>query len=291
MDLRKELKKLMQEKNYSFQAVSRATAISATTLNLWLNDNYVGNLDKISDSVHSFILRERERSFKQTIPFVETSIARNIFEIAQICHINGEIGVCYGRAGLGKTVAVKQYARQNSDVIFIETDPGFSTRTILLELHKRLGLSAKGSIYSMTVDVIDRLQKSGRLIIVDEAENLPYKALELLRRIHDKTDVGVLLVGLPILVENLRGQKCQYEQLYSRVGVSKKLEKLQFVDTEMILNEVSHSLEASNTFHELSQGNTRILSKLIMRSARVALINNTAVNREIVEETYKMLIV
>ncbi|HSA07304.1 MAG TPA: AAA family ATPase [Candidatus Gastranaerophilales bacterium] len=291
MDLRIELKKLMQEKGYSFQAVSRATAISATTLNLWLNNNYVGNLDKISDSIHSFIIREKERRYKQTIPFVETSIAKNIFEIAQICHINGEIGVCYGRAGLGKTFAVKQYARQNSDVILIETDPGFSTRTVLLELHKRLGLSAKGSLYAMTLEIIERLEKSGRLIIVDEAENLPYKALELLRRIHDKTEAGVLLVGLPALVENLRGLKGQYEQLYSRVGVSKKLEPLQFNDTEMILKEVSQDIDAISAFHDLSKGNTRVLSKLIMRSARVAIINKTSVDKSIVEETFKMLIV
>ena len=291
MDLKKELKKLMQEKSYSFQAVSRATAMSATTLNLWLNDNYVGNLDKISDSVCSFIIREKERSFKQNIPFVETSIAKNIFEIAQICHINGEIGVCYGRAGLGKTVAIKQYVKVNKDVILIETDPGYSTKTVLLELHKRLGLSSRGSLYAMTVDAIERLEKSGRLIIVDEAENLPYKALELLRRIHDKTEVGVLLVGLPALVENLRGHSCQYEQLYSRVGVSKRLESLQFVDTEMILKEVSLDMKAVRTFHELSHGNTRVLSKLIMRSARVALINQTSVDKTIVEETFKMLIV
>ena len=56
-----------------------------------------------------------------------------------------------------------------------------------------------------------------RLLIVDEAENLPYRALEITRRIHDKTGVGVLLIGRSILLENLKGYNNQYDQLYSRV--------------------------------------------------------------------------
>jgi DNA transposition AAA+ family ATPase len=291
MDLKEELRNLMRERKYSFQAVGRATSLSPTTLNLWLNDNYTGNTDKIADVVNNFIQREKERVYKRTIPFVETSIAKHIFEIARMCHINGEIGVCYGRAGLGKTIAAKEYTKHYLDSILIETDPGFNTKTLLIEFHKRLGLSLKGNIYKMTDEVIQKLRGSGRLIIVDEAENLPYKALELIRRIHDKTEIGILLIGMPALVENLRGEKEQYEQLYSRVGVSKKLGSLKIQDIEIILESISQDKKLSESYLEHSRGNTRVLSKLIMRSPRVAAINQTAICPEIIEETSKMLIV
>ena len=49
-------------------------------------------------------------------------------------------------------------------------------------------------------EVVNKLNNSGRLLIIDEAENLPYRALEITRRIHDKTAVGVLLVGRNILL-------------------------------------------------------------------------------------------
>lgn len=94
MDLREELRSLMQEKKYSFQAVARATALSPTTLNLWISNNYNGKIDKITDIVNNFIQREKERSYKRAIPYVETTVLKRVFEIARICHINGDIGVC-----------------------------------------------------------------------------------------------------------------------------------------------------------------------------------------------------
>lgn len=291
MDLKNELKTLMQEKKYSFQAVARATAVSSTTLNLWINDNYNGKSDKITDVVNNFIQREKERNYKKNIPCVETSIFKRVFEIARMCHINGEIGVCYGRAGLGKTIAAKEYIKHYLDSILIETDPGFNTKALLTEFHKRLGLSNKGNIYKMTDEVIQKLRNSGRLIIIDEAENLPYKALELVRRIHDKTEVGILLTGLPALVENLRGKEEKFEQLYSRVGVSKRLENLNIEDIELILESLSQDKTLSEAYYKHSMGNTRILSKLIMRTPRVAQINKIKVTPEIIEKTSKILIV
>jgi DNA transposition AAA+ family ATPase len=291
MDLKNELKTLMQEKKYSFQAVARATAVSSTTLNLWINDNYNGKSDKIADVVNNFINREKERNYKKTIPCVETSIFKRVFEIARMCHINGEIGVCYGRAGLGKTIAAKEYIKHYLDSILIETDPGFNTKALLTEFHKRLGLSNKGNIYKMTDEVIQKLRNSGRLIIIDEAENLPYKALELVRRIHDKTEVGILLSGLPALVENLRGKEEKFEQLYSRVGVSKRLENLNIEDIELILESLSQDKTLSEAYYKHSMGNTRVLSKLIMRTPRVAQINKIEVTPEIIEKTSKILIV
>jgi DNA transposition AAA+ family ATPase len=75
----------------------------------------------------------------------------------------------------------------------------------------------------MFLDIIDKLKSSGRLNIIDEAEPLPYKSLELLRRIYDKAQVGILLVGMPRLIMNLKGEKRQYAQLYSRVGIATRL--------------------------------------------------------------------
>ena len=55
----------------------------------------------------------------------------------------------------------------------------------------------------MVSGIVKKLKGSGRMIIIDEAEHLPYKALELLRRVHDKAGMGVLLVGLPRLIHKI----------------------------------------------------------------------------------------
>ena len=292
MDIKEELKILMQQKKYSFSAVAKATGISQTVINLWLNDNYIGKNDKVADAINNFIQREKERNFKNVIPYVETSVVKYIHEVARLCHTNGEIGVCYGESGLGKTIAVKEYAKHYSDSILIETDPGYNSKSLLCEMHKRLGLSAKGSSYDLMDEVIRKLSNSGRLLIVDEAENLPYKGLEILRRIHDKTNVGMLLIGMPVLVENLRGSQNQYKQLYSRVGFSKSLDRLLPTDVSNILDAVKESQNLCSSFLTYSNGNTRTLAKLILRAPSVAKYNKkTSLDSEIIKQTSQLIMV
>lgn len=292
--LQQELRELMEEQGYSMSAVARATGISNTTLSQWASNSYPGNVARIEEAVRSFINRQRERSRlpRRVIGFVETSVALRVFEVARICHLDGEIGVAYGAAGLGKTEAIKQYTGQNPDVILIEADLGHTAKILFSELHRRLGMDGLGTVHAMFEDVVEKLKGSGRLIIVDEAEHLPYRALELLRRVYDKAGVGVLLVGMPRLISNLRGKRGEYAQLYSRVGIAGKLETLRGEDTEAI---VKAALPGSNgvwkAFHEACCGNTRVLSKLLARSLRVAELNGEAVSAAIVHQTAKMLII
>ena len=287
-----ELRLFMKERSVSQATISRSTGISTAALSQWLNGSYTGNTDKIDNSIRRFISREKERFSKKHIDFVMTNIAGKIFEVARIAHIDCEIGLCYGQAGLGKTQAVKEYARLNTDVILIEADPGYTTKVLFSEIHKKLGLDGNGSIHSLAEDIIEKLKYSGRLIIIDEAEHLPYRALDLLRRIHDKASIGMLLVGMPVLLSNLRGKRGQYEQLYSRIGIAGKLTALKPEDTQTIVNSVvSDSDKIWETYHKTSGGNTRVLIKLLTRSIKVAEINRMAVNPEIVRETARMLIV
>jgi len=291
MDIRAELKDLMQNKGYGFSAIAQATGLSRSTINLWLNDNYGGANDKVLDKINNFVQREKERFNECTVPFSETSIVKYVFEIGRLCHTKGKIGVCYGEAGLGKTLAVKEYLKHYLDAILIESDPGYTPKSLLLEIHRRLGLSGKGCTYHLMEEVVRKLENSGRLLIIDEAENLPYKALEATRRIHDKTGIGILLVGMPILVENLRGSQNQYKQLYSRVGYSKSLSRLSSTDISGILESIKTDVSLCPALMEYSKGNTRVLVNLITNSLSVAKFNDKGIDGEIIKRTSKLLMV
>ena len=214
MSLIEDLNKLMKEKKYTYAYTAKAMNISPTALHLWINGNYKGNVKKIEDAVLHFIDIEKLREGRINIDFIETSVAEDVFNIAKVCHVENEIGVCCGVAGVGKTFAVKKYAIENSDVILIEADLGYTPKVLFSEIHKRLGYDGCGTIHAMFTDIIDKLKSSGRLIIIDEAEHLPYKSLELVRRIYDKANVGILLVGMPRLITNLKGEKRQYNADY-----------------------------------------------------------------------------
>ena len=289
--LNEQLKQVMQKKKLSFTTVSKALGIARSGLNMWINGNYPGNTSKIENAVKAFIEREKIRETNYSIDFMMTSIAKILFEVAEICHIQGEIGICYGRAGLGKTSAVKEYAKLNSDVILIEADLGYTPKILFSEIHNKLGFSECGTVYKMMNEIVDKFKDSGRLIIIDEAEHLPYKSLELIRRLHDKAGIGILLTGMPRLIDNIRGKRCQYEQLYSRIGIAKKLNDLTITDIKTILQNVMPEGEAFiEQFNMFSFGNTRILTKLIMRSANMAKINNENLSLSIIAEASKIIL-
>ena len=289
--LQERFKKMLEQKQCTISSAARSTDLSAATIHLWLNEKYKGNVEKISKAVEQFIEREELRANNIDIPFVETSVAQDVYEIANTCHIESEIGVCCGYAGLGKTYAVKMYALEHTDVILIEADFGYTPKVLFSEIHKKLGFEGTGALHNMVVDIVDKLKNSGRLIIIDEAENLPYRALELLRRIYDKAKVGILLVGMPKLLKNLKGDKGQYTQLYSRVGVLAELKPIVDNDILNIASKITpNSVSIYSKLSAFSGGNTRVLTKLLVRASRIATLNNTTIDEDVLNAALSQLL-
>jgi DNA transposition AAA+ family ATPase len=292
--LRTRLRDLMDQQGVSLTAVAKAIGHSTATISQWLGGTYPGNVQRIDRAIESFLKRERERSDapKHTIPFHMTSIAEKVFEIARIAHLDGEIMVIYGNAGIGKTMALKEYAEQNPDVILIRANLGFTARVLFLELSKELGTDTQGSIQDLFKNVVSKLRGSGRLIIVDEAEHLPYRALELLRTVYDEAGIGVLLAGMHKLIHNLRGKKGEYSQLYSRIGMAVPLDTLTPDDSrEIVASMIPSANGLWKTFHQEAHGNARALSKLIFGTMRVARINKIeSISADVVRQTARFLI-
>lgn len=292
MKVREEIKKIVETDGLSNSAVARACGISAAAVSTFLSGKYEGRNDRVERALEAFVRRHREKKRTRVdLEYVDTSLAKKIREIADMVHTDCEVGVLVGEAGVGKTFALRRYAELNPDVILIEVDFGYSALWLFKELCREVGIEHRGQLSEMAAGIIKRLRDSGRMIIVDEAEYLPHKALELLRRVHDKAGVGMLLVGMPRLIHNLRGSRGQYAQLYSRVGVYARLEKLSAPDTRAI---VDSAIPTANgvykDFHRAAKGNTRTLSKLLRRCVRAARLNEAAIDGELVEATAKTLL-
>lgn len=293
--LRKELEDYMTEKELSQALVARSLGRPASLLCQWLKNCYDGNVSKIEEEVKAFLRREKEKARWATvkIEFIKTSVADHVFETAEMCHLDCSMGVAIGDPGLGKTRAVEEYARLNPSVILIETNPGWSTRTIVRKIHLQVGLDGRGSTDDMVDEIVSRLQDSGRLIIIDEAENLDSDIINLLRRIYDHARVGILFVGMPRLLHNIKGSKGELGQLRSRSSVSCELEPITKDDVMAIVETcVPYYENLIETFFTESEANTRILSMLIVRSLRIAYVNKEErVTPEIIREAKKLITV
>ena len=179
----------------------------------------------------------------RTGPFIATKEHRRFTECAHAIRTHRTIGVCFGPAGVGKTLAARRHApwdlaeplrqtwgpREPSDAkvyaALARARTVFHTPTVggtLRELRQDLHLMT-----SRVESCIDQHRRSHsadtrcvardsmiELIIIDEAERLSTSALEHLRDMFDRTPLGLMLIGMPGIDKRM----ARYPQLYSRVG-------------------------------------------------------------------------
>ena len=296
MSIHAELNDLMTRKGYSQTQVARAVGKSAAVINQYLQGKYAGDVPSIDELARSFINREaeKEKSQKITARFVPTVTSRKGMEVIRYAHLDGDLNVIFGAAGLGKTMILREYAAQHRDALLIEADPGYTARVVLEELCNLLGLSKRGNMHELSEACIAALRDSGRLLMVDEAENLPYRALETLRRIHDKSGIGMVLAGMPRLIINLKGKRGEYQQLYSRVGfalcIGDSLPQSDITDIAVSMLPGAGKEDVSEALFKASHGNARRLFKLVRGVSRHSEISGNAVSAGAVRKFADMLI-
>lgn len=292
----KDLQQLMENKGYSQAHVAKAIGKSPAVINQVLQGKYNGDVKAINEAIRSFIQKESERdkSRKISTEFVATNMARRAMELIDFAHVECEISVLYGAAGLGKTMVMREYSKRHPNAILIEADPCYGAGVLLEELCKRLGINKRGNIHELSEECVTALKGSGRLIMVDEAELLHYRALEVLRRIHDKAGVGVVLAGMPRLIINLKGKKGEYAQLYSRVGIAldmgSNLSRTDFDELAVSLLPEAEEASIADALFDNAKGNARRLVKLARGTIRTCTINKAAINANAVKRFASMLI-
>ena len=300
------VKKALQQKLAEFKAKSgmnqtmlaRGIGVSPASISMYLNDTYAekgGKYGTIEPKIEAFLEVQESKAQREelVLGFVSTKTTRRIAEVMRDAHEAGDTVVIYGQAGLGKTQAVKNYCDKNPAAILIEANPSFTALVLMRKLAAAAKVSTVGSLNDLFESVSDRLRDSGRLIVVDEAENLPLRALEIIRRLHDDTGCGLVLSGMPRLVANMRGKHGELVQLYSRVSVALNLGD-SMPDEE--LEEIARAAmpEADDaTIAELvkqSNGNTRRMSKLMRGAVRTANKNGIKMQSGIIKK-YSTLII
>lgn len=155
--------------------------------------------------------------------FQRTTVSGIVMDLIAYCHIQGKIGVVYGDAGVGKTMAIREYARQNSDTaIVITISPCFATMTGVNELlAEELRIREKVSRKIQT-EAVRKLRGSNKVIIIDEAQHLTVRVINHLRCLADESGVGMAFIGNEEIYLKMRGSgQASYAQLYSRIADNK----------------------------------------------------------------------
>jgi len=263
-----------------------------------------------------------------TGPFIATKEHRRFTEFANAIRTHRTIGLCFGPAGVGKTLSARRHANWDLAEPLLQTwgprEPSdetvyaalarsrtvFHTPTVggtLRELRKDLDL------LTSRVDICIKQHGSPtsdgkcfvsrdcmvELIIIDEAERLSTSAVEHLRDVFDRTNIGLMLIGMPGIDKRL----ARYPQLYSRVGFAHHYRPLQGDELTFVLTRHWRKLglsldhadftdtQAIAAISRITSGNFRLLHRLFMQMERLLHINALSVITEDVVEAARSTLV
>lgn len=295
MKLQQRLAQFMQVHNVSQNQVAKGIGKSAAAVNQWLQGKYAGDNDALEQLIGAYLSREQGRLAVSRLAkqWVETATAKRMIGLLAAAHRDRENALLYGQAGMGKTTALRHYADEHPDVVLIEAMPTYTPAVVLKTIAKKLSLPVSGSLNDINEAILSRLTDSGRMIVVDEAENLSTKSLEILRRLHDNAEVGLVLAGMPRLRSNLMGRHGELAQLFSRVGYVLELPE-SMADKELAqicqhtLPELSEVL--SNKMVQRANGSPRRLWKMMTIADRTSKETGDAINADMLEQLDKMLL-
>jgi len=138
------------------------------------------------------------------------------------------------------------------------------------------------------------------LLVIDEAERLSATALEYVRDCFDRTDIGLLLIGMP----GIEKRMARYPQLYSRVGFAHHYRPLQDDELSFVLTRHWRQFgltlddadftdnQAITAIARITGGNFRLLHRLFVQIERVLRINDlTVITNDVVDAARSTLVI
>lgn len=239
------IRTLQKESGLAQVKIAQQVGVSESTFSLWLKGKYA-NEDTIDAKVREYLQKneQREEICKVSdLEFVQTEVARRVGNVLEYCRLQRTMGVVYGDAGVGKTRTIEHWKRGKSDVHVVTACPAFSSPKPFLKLLAReLKTSLSGGVDDMFLDILDKLSGSDKTIVVDEAQHLNRKTLEMVRSINDMTQVAVVLVGNELVYSKLTGkQEAEFAQLFTRLSMRNHVRSELFTrgDIEEIFGEIA----------------------------------------------------
>ncbi len=260
-------------------------------------------------------------------PFIATAEHLRFVEFASAVRQYRYIGLCFGAAGVGKTLSARRCAnwdRANptplmryraskaterridaalakSRTVFYTPSVGVTSAVLRRDLDALL-TTASTSIdlhLGQDPDTAGEDQARIELVIIDEADRLSHTALECARDLFDRADFGLILIGMP----GIEKRMARYPQLYSRVGFAHHFHPLQgkdlsFVTTHHCRRVCSSAArgapnaQAIAAIGRITGGNFRLLHRLLVQIERVLKINKlTVITMDVIDAARSMLVI
>ena len=124
------------------------------------------------------------------------------------------IGVMYGEAGRGKTIACSALANRTRGY-YVQMRSAWNRKALLEKVLFEMGIKPRGTITNLLDQICEQIAASRRPLIIDEFDFCltSDKMVELVRDIYEGSQGTMLLVGEEMLPQKLK----KWERFHSRV--------------------------------------------------------------------------
>ena len=147
-----------------------------------------------------------------------------------------KMALVYGDFGLGKSQTIMWWVT-NNDAIYVRCNHKMSARWLLTEIVEELDDVPTYLTSLLFKQIEDKLRERPKVLVVDEVDfllNNSY-AIEIVRDLHDKIGIPVVLVGMSLEEAKLKRHKHIYDRL---LGIM-KFETFNKDDVAKIVTEIS----------------------------------------------------
>jgi DNA transposition AAA+ family ATPase len=214
-----------EETKLTWDRLGALCSIAGSTLSLFGADNYKGDNDRIAANVQAYRDRlaaqaEIGRDAPAVPVWYETETSRRLGQLLRWAQ-SGKVVLIVTAPGVGKTKTAEHLAEQDPNVWLATMAPSTAgVATMLIEVGAAIGLGdIKGSPQQLSRQIRTHIQGRNGLLIIDEAQELTDKAINELRGLHDRTKVGLVLLGNEKVVGQLDSRKSALAQVSSRFSI------------------------------------------------------------------------
>lgn len=265
---------LAVHKEVSREQFAKMAGISGGALSSFLKGRYAGRVDLVAQKIAAVLDTEESREGAVTAvkepDIVETAVMQQMMFGLQYANDRNDIICIYGAPGIGKTVTVNKWVDGHPNSIFFTASPNIHNgRDVMEEILEAIGKKQTGRNKALEKSIVQILKGSNRAIIIDEAHFLRLSALETLRRIHDITEVPLILVGNPAIMDIITEQnKTLTGQFFSRavrIALDAKV-PLEDVKKIVLQNGVEMDKDCLTELHRIARGMgaLRVMTKLFL---------------------------
>lgn len=225
LSVKEQLSLIIKDEKLLQSNVAKELGYTPAVLSAYLKGTYTGDNEAVNKAVENWLKTQEKkvRVFVEAPQFIEIPTANKVFFSLDAARICKTIVPIYGASGVGKTKACQEYAKRYQNVWMVTISPSRAgLSAFLYELALELGIKdAPRRKDTLSRLIYEKIKGTEGLIIVDESDHLTYDAIEELRYLQEKADVGFALIGNDKVYTKMQGginQAHEYARLWTRLG-------------------------------------------------------------------------